>query len=259
MRPCWLFSSGNFSTKSVYRHLTWMRSAIVQVLVHIPVCGIGISTAKGLCFAADKPLIAIPTLDALAFAATSVVQAGDRIIPMLDAQHMEVYTQVYDFSGHPESAPEALVLDEQAFAALLAQGPVWFLGDALTKARPLLSAHPNARFLPDVLCSAQHHAQPALRCLGSRTIRAPRTFGAVLSQRVRSRKRLRTPRQPPGLIGPLFVRFQQFEKVPGTRFPVQLAEEFIDRLPAQAEAIGDLFRGLFLPAAVRPCGIHGGS
>ncbi len=124
---------------------------------------IGISTAKGLCFAADRPLIAIPTLDALAFAATSVVQAGDRIIPMLDARRMEVYTQVYDFSGHPESGPEALVLDEQAFAALLAQGPVWFLGDALTKARPLLSAHPNARFLPDVLCSAQHHAQPALR------------------------------------------------------------------------------------------------
>jgi len=45
----------------------------------------------------------------------------------------------------------------------------------------------------------------------------------------------------------LFVLFQQFEKVPGTRFPVKLAEEFIDRLPAQAEAIGDLFRGLSFP------------
>ncbi len=124
---------------------------------------IGISTAKGLCFAADIPLIAVPTLDALAFAATPHALPGDRIVPMLDARRMEVYTQTYGFQGHPESGPEALVLDEHPFAKALAMGPVWFLGDALPKARPLLSAHPNARFLPDVLCSAQHHVQPALQ------------------------------------------------------------------------------------------------
>lgn len=124
---------------------------------------IGVSTAKGICFAADKPLIAVPTLDALAFAAVSYAREGERIAPMIDARRMEVYCNVYDYSGEPESSPRALVLDELSFTQELRKGPVWFLGDGLKKAQPLLERHEQACFLPEVLCSARHQVSLALR------------------------------------------------------------------------------------------------
>lgn len=128
---------------------------------------IGISTAKGICFAADKPLIAVPTLDALASAASGHTAPGDRIVPLLDARRMEVYTNRYDEHGTPLGEPQALVLGPDAFAPELSEGPVWFLGDGLGKARPLLESHSNARFLPEAVCSAVHQVAPALRAYAS--------------------------------------------------------------------------------------------
>ena len=64
---------------------------------------IGISTAKGLCFALDKPLIAIETLESMAFGVISRVAAsvnGDLLLcPMIDARRMEVFTAVFTADG----------------------------------------------------------------------------------------------------------------------------------------------------------------
>src|ERR1700761_5444550 len=64
---------------------------------------IGISTAKGLCFALDKPLIAVETLEAMASglrAKSSSIAANTLLCPMIDARRMEVYTAVFDVNGN---------------------------------------------------------------------------------------------------------------------------------------------------------------
>jgi tRNA threonylcarbamoyladenosine biosynthesis protein TsaB len=74
---------------------------------------IGLSTAKGLCFGLEKPLIALDTLKILAYGRKG--QAFDYLIPMLDARRMEVYTAVFESNhliNHLET--QAMILDENS-------------------------------------------------------------------------------------------------------------------------------------------------
>ena len=110
---------------------------------------VGVSTAKGLCFGAGKPLLAVGTLDTL------VAQAAGGhwkyIIPMIDARRMEVYTAVFENDGQDgndtrqitETAPE--IIDGNSFAEYLEQGPCLFIGDGAGKCADILT-HPNAHF-----------------------------------------------------------------------------------------------------------------
>ena len=72
---------------------------------------IGISTAKGLCYALDIPLIAINTLDAMAQGFNA--RKDELIVPMIDARRMEVYSAVYDSEKKRVSEIEAIVVDNQ--------------------------------------------------------------------------------------------------------------------------------------------------
>ena len=112
---------------------------------------IGVSTAKGLCYAADKPLISIPTLEALA---CQVKTSEGLIIPMLDARRMEVYSAVYNANWEEVRETQAQILDEDAFKAYLEAGPVTFIGNGVEKTKTLIN-HPNARFIEGKLPSAQ--------------------------------------------------------------------------------------------------------
>ena len=107
---------------------------------------VGVSTAKGLCFGAGKPLLAVGTLDTL------VAQAPEHeestayrfIIPMVDARRMEVYTAVFENGRHiTETAPA--IIDENSFAEYLEQGPCLFIGDGAGKCADVIK-HPNASF-----------------------------------------------------------------------------------------------------------------
>lgn len=111
---------------------------------------IGVSTAKGLCYALDKPLIAISTLEALA---RQVIIKDGYIVPMLDARRMEVYSAIYssDYSLH--RSIEAQILDEQSFKNLLDNHPVYFLGNGIEKFKQLVNHH-NAQFISNKLPSA---------------------------------------------------------------------------------------------------------
>ncbi|MBO4466638.1 MAG: tRNA (adenosine(37)-N6)-threonylcarbamoyltransferase complex dimerization subunit type 1 TsaB [Bacteroidales bacterium] len=100
---------------------------------------VGVSTAKGLCFGASLPLIAIGTLDILASGHNGVV------VPMIDARRMEVYTAVYNAAGERLTPIEAKVIGPESFADELAAGPVLFIGDGALKCKDVLT-HPNARF-----------------------------------------------------------------------------------------------------------------
>ena len=115
---------------------------------------VGVSTAKGLCFGAGKPLLAVGTLDTLVAQAFASVSAGENVeyryvIPMIDARRMEVYTAVYEIAGNDarqitETAPA--IIDENSFAEYLEQGPCLFIGDGAGKCADVIN-HPNATFI----------------------------------------------------------------------------------------------------------------
>ncbi len=105
---------------------------------------LGMATAKGLCYALQIPLIAIPTLELLALAASRESEA-DYYCPMIDARRMEVYTAVYDKEMTQQMAPKALVLDGLFPGEWLEKGQVLISGDGAEKAKPLIR-HTNVRF-----------------------------------------------------------------------------------------------------------------
>ena len=111
---------------------------------------IGVSAAKGLCFALDKPLISIPTLDALAH---QVKMDDGIIVSMLDARRMEVYSAIYDSNYNQIRETQAQILDETSFNDYLEQGKVYFIGNGVEKTKTLIS-HPNAIFIEAKLPSA---------------------------------------------------------------------------------------------------------
>ena len=108
---------------------------------------VGVSTAKGLCFGASKPLIAIGTLDILAASCLSErsEESPAFIVPMIDARRMEVYTAVYSAEGERLTPVEAKIIGPESFADYLDRGEVLFVGDGALKCKEVIG-HPNARF-----------------------------------------------------------------------------------------------------------------
>ncbi len=113
---------------------------------------IGVSTAKGLSYAQEVPLIGISTLRVLSL---QVDKEVDYIVPMLDARRMEVYTAVYDAQGTEIAEVRALILDENSFSDLLSKARVAFIGDGVAKFEELCK-HPNAIMIHGKLPSARN-------------------------------------------------------------------------------------------------------
>ena len=110
---------------------------------------IGVSLAKGLCYGAGKPLLAVGTLEALARGARERVREEALYCPMIDARRMEVYAAVYDGKGREMCPTMAAVLEEGWRTEWLARGPVYFFGLGSVKERGVLR-HPIARFVVGV-------------------------------------------------------------------------------------------------------------
>ncbi len=109
---------------------------------------VGASIAKGICYGAGKPLIAVSSLELLARLASSEekeIPSEAIIIPMIDARRMEVYTARYDACCNLISKTEAVILNENSFSEDLAKGIVFFTGDGAGKFMDIMK-HPNARF-----------------------------------------------------------------------------------------------------------------
>ena len=111
---------------------------------------IGVSSAKGLCFALNKPLISVSTLEALSYQISNTTGV---IVSMLDARRMEVYAAIYDMHHNQIRETKAEVLNESSFSTYLEQGKVYFIGNGVEKAKTLIN-HPNAVFVDDKLPSA---------------------------------------------------------------------------------------------------------
>lgn len=127
---------------------------------------IGISTAKGLCFALDKPLIAIETLEAMAYGVINdddvQLTDGKLLCPMIDARRMEVFTAVFDANGEKIKPTAAEIINEDSFADLLGENKILFFGDGAQKCQSTLGGKPNAAFLPGFVNSATYLSQKAL-------------------------------------------------------------------------------------------------
>lgn len=94
---------------------------------------IAASVAKGLCYAANIPLIAIPTLNALAYAARQQLRNATYYIPMIDARRMEVYTAIFDEHLRVVLAPQAIILPHSLINPYLDNPQAVFCGNGANK------------------------------------------------------------------------------------------------------------------------------
>ena len=106
---------------------------------------IGVSTAKGLCYALGIPLIALDTLQVLAH---QVSVDNGIIVPMLDARRMEVYSAVFDKNHQKIKEVQAEILTENSYSEI--SQTVYFIGDCQEKCQTVLTKD-NFMFLPEIL------------------------------------------------------------------------------------------------------------
>lgn len=116
---------------------------------------IGTATAKGLCYALDIPLLAVNTLEAMAYGVSKYYYDRDVLLcPMIDARRMEVYCLFTDSKLDDVRETEAVVVDELSFKSQLETNEVIFFGNGAFKCQDVLKQYANARFIADVHPSA---------------------------------------------------------------------------------------------------------
>lgn len=122
---------------------------------------IGVSAAKGLCYALDIPLLTISTLELLAFTALPrIADTNALLCPMIDARRMEVYTAMYDKQLQIHSPLAAVVIDEHSFEDTLASSFVCFFGSGAEKCKRVFTSS-HAMFLDDIDTEARNMCVPA--------------------------------------------------------------------------------------------------
>jgi tRNA threonylcarbamoyladenosine biosynthesis protein TsaB len=108
---------------------------------------VGVATAKGLCYAWNKPLLGISTLQMMAQGMVSATQDTHALYcPLLDARRQEVYTALYNAQLDECMAPQALILTADAFKEWLDKEKIYFFGDGSLKWQQLMPPHNNAVF-----------------------------------------------------------------------------------------------------------------
>ncbi|MFZ4401529.1 MAG: tRNA (adenosine(37)-N6)-threonylcarbamoyltransferase complex dimerization subunit type 1 TsaB [Bacteroidales bacterium] len=125
---------------------------------------IGVSSAKGLCYGLNIPLISIDTLKAMCFGVINEnknLDTNTLFCPMIDARRMEVYSALYDFNLQQIRNVAADIVDETTYIEFLEKHPVYFFGNGSQKCIEVLSLHPNAHFIDNIQLSALNMIQLA--------------------------------------------------------------------------------------------------
>ena len=137
---------------------------------------IGVSTAKGLAYALEIPLLATGTLENMAHGAMDHPEVlrlaeshGERLLlcPMLDARRMEVYAGFYTLELTTFKQVSADIIEKTSYRDILDKHQVCFFGNGSGKCRESLQ-HPHAHFIEDIHPSASHMIEPVLRRYDSR-------------------------------------------------------------------------------------------
>jgi len=122
---------------------------------------IGVSSAKGLCYSLDIPLIAIETLYSIAEGSRQRTNAENTLFcPMIDARRMEVYCAIFDMNLNKVEETCAKIITKDSFNEILEDHKVIFAGDGSAKCKRIIQ-HPNATFIEDIHPSANYIANVA--------------------------------------------------------------------------------------------------
>ena len=113
---------------------------------------IGVSMAKGVCYALDLPLLSVPTLELMCvpiLLRNEEIEDDALLCPMIDARRMEVYAALYDRALKPVRGIQADVVDGDTYRQWLDQRPVYFFGNGAAKCMDTI-AHPNAHLIEGI-------------------------------------------------------------------------------------------------------------
>lgn len=123
---------------------------------------IGVSTAKGLCFALDLPLIAVNTLEAMAYGVNKYNTHNALLCPMIDARRMEVYGLIMDSDLQLIEETSPWIIDEQFMKEKLAHKQMLLFGNGAFKCKSVVTSA-NAKVLDDVYPDASNVGALAIR------------------------------------------------------------------------------------------------
>ncbi|MFC2101214.1 tRNA (adenosine(37)-N6)-threonylcarbamoyltransferase complex dimerization subunit type 1 TsaB [Bacteroidota bacterium] len=122
---------------------------------------IGVSTAKGLCYALDIPLLAINTLKSMAWgAAVALTEYPDKdqilLIPMIDARRMEVYSAIYDMQNNEIRETKAEIINDSSFDNYLGKYEIILFGNGASKCKELFNSKSNLNILDEFHPSSKY-------------------------------------------------------------------------------------------------------
>lgn len=125
---------------------------------------IGVSTAKGLCYGLDIPLISISTLEIMTIAAMQkhAPNNHDLFVPMIDARRMEVYDTIFNAERQIVRDTAASIINEQSYATWLDTNRLYFFGNGAAKCKQVITS-PHATFIDDIHPLAENMIEPALK------------------------------------------------------------------------------------------------
>jgi tRNA threonylcarbamoyladenosine biosynthesis protein TsaB len=125
---------------------------------------IGVSTAKGLCYGLDIPLISVSTLEIMTIGAKKQYSDNQDClwVPMIDARRMEVYDAVYNQTGAVIRAAAATIVNESTYRDLSANTPIYFFGNGAAKCKSVINLR-NAHFIEDIHPLAENMIKPAVQ------------------------------------------------------------------------------------------------
>ena len=116
---------------------------------------IGVSTAKGLCFSLDLPLLSVNSLDLMIYDVKkkNLVESGSLLCPMIDARRMEVYTKIVKDDLIIIKDTHAKILSNNSFNSLLKFNKINFFGNGSTKFKKIIKSN-NALFIEKIIPEA---------------------------------------------------------------------------------------------------------
>ncbi|HTN08641.1 tRNA (adenosine(37)-N6)-threonylcarbamoyltransferase complex dimerization subunit type 1 TsaB [Agriterribacter sp.] len=148
-----------------YDHAAFVQPAIQQILSDLPVdindidavgvisgpgsytgLRVGMASAKGICYALGKPLLAVSTLEVMAAAAIEAFPGFDAYAPMIDARRNEVYTAVYNPHREVVLSPHAATLSGDLFAQAAEYKKILCSGSGASKWEAMPAVNENACF-----------------------------------------------------------------------------------------------------------------